>query len=245
MSACKSAVTNAHRSSTGGELVYGDANTETSDAIDDYMVAKLGGRSGVVIVDGQEYCLKENGCSSGLAKASHDAFLAAAPPRESYICSQPGFCVKASSWRKAIPSFFPIYRTIGSDIEQKAGGFQVSHHFCWKFIIPWSCSRKSGANRTLLKNVYRFETENIIENAPVVGTGAVEQRAARNNVESIDIRMWSLFASLKSNGVPGSTSTAEAELKGVCGRGSATAASVLDANTKTSAGAIGRLCDDN
>lgn len=230
-----------------GKLVYGDANTETSEAIDDYMVAKLGGKSGVVIVDGQEYCLKENGCSSGLTKDSQSAFLAvhAVRPKNVHICSQPDFCVAASSWKKSVPaSWFPLYRTIGSDIEQKAGGFQVSHHFCWKWIIPWSCSRKTGANVMFLHNAYRFETGNIIENAPNVGAGVIEQYAVRNNVESINIRMWSLFVSIRSNGVPGAASTAEAELKGVCGDGSSTSTGAIPANTETAAGDVRDVCDN-
>ena len=200
-----------------GKLVYGDANTQTSVAVDDYMVAKLGGKSGVVIIDGQSYCLRENGCSENAV-----ADVVYAVPKETSPCNGHGFCVEASSWKKELPVwFFPIYRTIGSDIEQTAGGFQVDHHFCWKLgVIPWSCTRKTGSNTMRLDNAYLFNTGGIDETDPNIASGKIFQSGIRDNTDAIDLRMWSLFVSIKSDKpVPRAGGTAEAQLSGVCGAG--------------------------
>lgn len=195
-----------------GKLHYGDENANISQQVDDYMVAKLGGRSGVVIVNGQEYCLKENGCDSGSSLTSPGAKVNvySAPSATGRCDPTNQFCINGESWKKEIPaSFFPIYRTIGSDVEETGSGFEITHHFCWKAgIIPWSCARQSGHDHLSLRNSYSFGTG--------MATGAISDGGAHDDVESIDVRLWSLFVSVKSNGVPGTTSTAEAEIGGVC-----------------------------
>lgn len=218
--------------------------------------SKLGGKSGIVTIEGEQYCLKDAGCGSVNAKANDsDSFLAeraislaapggdtAKPPEDRSTCNQENnFCLEMSSWRKAIPlDKFAIYRTIGSAVEQTKGGFQVSHHFCWKFgFIPWSCSKRSGNNNMRLDNTYRFSTR--------VASGSFTDSGQADNVEAIDIRMWSLFVTLKVKdgelkpGFP--QNTAEAELTGACGAGTARDNANHSAGAMTASGDVTGVCD--
>jgi hypothetical protein len=192
-----------------GKLWASDSR-QISAQVDDYMVSQLGGRSGVVVVEGQEYCLKDNGCTSGSEKTP---MVYSAPPPTTGKCDPTkNFCLNGESWKKELPATFaPIYRTIGSNAEETGIGFSISHHFCWKAgFIPWSCVAKSGDDTMALDSAYNFGTG--------MASGVIEQRGRANNVDSIDLRLWSLFISVKSSGVPGTTGTAEAEIGGVCAR---------------------------
>jgi hypothetical protein len=235
---------------TYGKLFYSDASTQSLTEVDDYIAYALGGTSGIVTIAGTPYCLRDDGClGAGMT-------LKAAAPEETPACadSTTRFCIKSSSWKTAFPPILTIYRSIGSEADQTEGGFRITHHFCWKAFIPWSCSRKSGSNIMSLTNRYRialpaFDDPSSSDSraTPPLGTvGEDDESGEASNVESIKMKQWGLFAGIKSSRSgtlsPLLGDTAAATVTGVCG-GEGSRDKNIEVGSLTAAGNHASICE--
>jgi hypothetical protein len=50
-----------------------------------------------------------------------------------------------------------LYKSIGSETEIVAGGYEEHLYFCWNGIIPWACVRRSGWSELTLVPTYALE----------------------------------------------------------------------------------------
>jgi hypothetical protein len=211
-----------------GDLGYVDEQTLSLVPVDDYIAAKLGGRSGIVTVAGTQYCLRDDGCINGMT-------LKAAPPKSSSACSGTRYCINGDSFKTNLI----IYRSVGSETDQGAGGYHESHHICWNPFKLFRCTKKSGHNTLRVSNAYTFVSNLVV--------GSIPDSSQKNDSTSLKLKLWSFFVSIKSSdaGVtPGTISTAEADVSGVCGAESGTDnVSRLAASTATSTGDVQGVCD--
>lgn len=211
-----------------GRFFYVDEKNRELVEIDDIVATLLGGRRGIVTIAGVEYCLRDDGCEEGLALK--------APPSVHRPCnSGKNFCIKSESFKTNAL----VYKSIGTKLEQREGGFSKERHFCWKArFIPWSCVRKKGQNRLELQNRYQFG-----------GSGQLLRFKSGTNTEKITQKEWSLFASIKvkddGSVVPGKPG-ADLIVEGVCafGLGRDPRGERDFANSNTSKGDVSYVCPD-
>jgi hypothetical protein len=237
---------------TYGKLFYSDASAQNLIEVEDYIAYALGGTSGIVTIAGMQYCLRDDGClGTGMT-------LKAAAPESMSACadSVTRFCIKSNSWKSSFPPLIPIkiYQSIGSEADQTQGGFHVSHHFCWKAFIPWSCSKKSGSNTMSIVNRYRIALPAFNDPSPSdpratppLGTvGEDDESGQASNVESIKMKQWGLFGGIKGNigGTvsPAAGATDAATVTGVCG-GEVSKDKDTQVGNGTAAGNHTTICD--
>lgn len=230
-----------------GRFFYVDDTTFATVEVEDVVEALLGGRSGIVTVAGQKYCLREDGCEAGMAPH--------APPTEERRCNTDGtYCIKATSFKRNLI----IYKSWGTKLEQKNGGYHEDWKFCWKLFIPWACKKKSGQNELSLRSSYQLESSsahgcgNQIDPQnprPECTPWSTQRETSKRNTEKIKLREFSFFLGASYNLDNGSVEpggSADMLVEGVCstGTGRDPRDSSKSARTVTSKGSIDFICPD-
>lgn len=167
--------------------------------VEDPIAAFLGGPWGYFVIGDEKVCVDGEKCDK------------VTPPKGGDPCSPNGqFCTNDYSFRTNL--FF--YHSIGSETEQTRGGYDVEHYLCFKWIIPWICSRSVGSNQLDLTSTF-FGTALPVPDIPRF---ILARESHAINVEEVTNKLWSLFVTIKSTGLPGQPDpTFEAEISGVCG----------------------------
>jgi len=167
--------------------------------VQDPIAAFLGGPWGYFMVGDEKICMDGEKCET------------VTPPGGGDPCSPNGqFCTNDYSFRTNLW----FYRSIGSETEQLSGGYDVEHYLCFRWIFPWICSRSTGWNELQLTSTF-FGTS---LPPPEIPRFVMARETAADNVEEVTVKLWSLFVSIKSTGLPGQPGpTFEATLTGVCG----------------------------
>lgn len=165
-----------------GEPYYGDPISKTAVAIDDPLVALIGGPEATVYIAGKPHCLDPAICG--------DLRYAVTNPDEE--CDD-GFCAEGSSYSTKLW----FYVAHGGKTKRTAGGYVTESRFCWKGYIPWVCTRTFGSNELRVAASFEFEypPATYVSGGPVTGT----------NVQSVQVALWGIGGSFGSTGgVPGS-----------------------------------------
>jgi hypothetical protein len=189
---------NAYWSSTEiGSFFYVDEATQSLVEVDDVAAALLGGRDGIVTIAGAQYCIRDDGCEAGMAPH--------ALPEESRDCGADElFCIKETSFKRNLL----VYKAVGTRLKQVDNGFRITHKFCWKGPIPWSCRVKHGANHLSLTATFQlqlagegcgdpFDSAGGNGSCPAGNRSGLTERLEKDNTEQLKLRKGTLFPKLK------------------------------------------------
>lgn len=118
-------------------------------------------------------------------------------PEDRDICSG-SFCTRNSSFKHD----YRFYSSRGSETEQRSGGYQVSHHLCFKWgFIPWVCSASTRFNSLHISDVY------FIGSPPFPPAPTWYRRMSATNVNDLTEKIW----------VIGFVPSMVRDISGVCG----------------------------
>jgi len=147
----------------------------TIETFDDKFALLLGGRAGLFTVDGEEVCVRDDGCRT-------DPQIETQQVRPSNITRcDAEFCTAKSSFQQSSFARFFGYCSRGATTTQTAGGYQEDTHWCRKWgFIPWRCTTKRGTNRLTLEVAFL--------GSPL---GNRFRSGDRRDVESLTTKIWS------------------------------------------------------
>lgn len=195
-----------------GDTFYADPSSRTIVPVEDPVIALVGGKDGIITIGGIPQCIKADGCTPGMPYKA----VSGTDRR----CDGSSFCIKHEGIKRDM-----LFKSLGSELQQKEGGYHRELHFCWKLgFIPWGCWKSTGSNRLDIQNDYQLSGGG--------GWGTATRFAGKSNVESVKQRFLSVGGTIEI-GFSGTLEGAdigtglddEITASGVCGHGNGSSGS--------------------
>ncbi len=165
-----------------GRTYYVDANNNVQP-ITEPISAFIGGIPAQFTVAGATY-------STGVQGQDYLVPQRASVPTDVSHCNSAGECLSEHSWNTHL--IVHIKDSVGVEIDQETGGYQESHYFCWKVIIPWICTSSSGSNRLTLNGTLFWDPSYQTGTGPSYTAVAYSTAPTQSNVTNITFSRWSV-----------------------------------------------------